>query len=234
MRITSALLLIVLANATLLNAQTFKKGVVTDIDGNTYQTVVIGEYEWMAENLRVTKYNNSAEISNITDNNVWINLKSGAYCWYENIKNNAEKFGALYNWYAVNTGNLCPDGWRVPSDEEWKYLEGYTDTKYGVNDTIWNLVKSRGYDVAQHLKATNSWGTNCNGSNDVGFSAFPCGERTSKGKFLLIGQNGFWWSRTTYDSSRAWYRSMIYLTEKTLRDTHPKIMGFSVRCLKDK
>jgi uncharacterized protein (TIGR02145 family) len=80
----------------------------------------------MAENLKTTRYNNGTEIPFVEGNSNWSGLNSAAYCWYDDNKSNANvnAYGALYNWFAVNTDYLCPYGWRVPSDEDWKYLEG--------------------------------------------------------------------------------------------------------------
>jgi uncharacterized protein (TIGR02145 family) len=83
---------------------------VKDIDGNVYKTVLIGKYKWMAENLKTTTYNNGTDIPNVTDQSAWLRLSIGAYCWYNNNESYADTFGLLYNWYAVNTGYLCPDG----------------------------------------------------------------------------------------------------------------------------
>ena len=224
----NAYLLILLVNPC--NAQT----TIHDIDGNIYRTVLIGNIEWMAENLRTTKYKDGTSIPNIVDAKEWLSLKTGAYCFYNNDSSNALGFGALYNWYAVNTGNLCPDGWRVPSDDDWKYLEGFVDSNYGIGDSIWNGKMSRGFDVGIKLKSTQGWKDNGNGTNVFGFSALPTGERVSKGKFFLINQNGFWWSSTPYGSFRAWYRCLYFCGEKMYRETHPNFMGFSVRCIRDK
>lgn len=97
-------------------------GQVTDIDGNTYKTVTIGEQTWMAEDLKTATYNDGTEIPNVTvtEDNELDSLNKGAYAWYDNEESRGETYGALYNWYAVKTGKLCPDGWHVPSDEEWK------------------------------------------------------------------------------------------------------------------
>jgi len=100
-------------------------GSMTDIDGNTYKTVTIGTQTWMAENLKVTKYNDGTNIPNVTDDTEWGNLTTGAYCNYNNDQSNVATYGRLYNWYAVNTGKLCPTGWHVPSDAEWTTLEDY-------------------------------------------------------------------------------------------------------------
>ena len=102
---------------------TTEKNTVTDVDGNTYKTVIIGTQVWMAENLKTTKYNDGIQIPLVTDPITWINLKSAAYCWYNNdLATNKNIYGAIYNWLVVNTGKLCPIGWHVPSDTEWTTL----------------------------------------------------------------------------------------------------------------
>lgn len=95
---------------------------VTDIDGNIYTTVTIGTQIWMVENLNTTRYRDGSDILNVTDNTEWSELTIGAYCNYDNDVNNANIYGALYNWYTVNTGNLCPTGWHIPSEGEWTVL----------------------------------------------------------------------------------------------------------------
>ncbi len=95
---------------------------VKDGDGNIYQTVTIGTQIWLKENLKTTRYNDGTDISLITDQTEWKNAISAAYCWYDNDITNKDPFGALYNWYAVNTGKLCPKGWHVPSESEWTEL----------------------------------------------------------------------------------------------------------------
>lgn len=217
-----------------LKSQILKCGTVTDIDGNVYHTVIIGNYEWMAENLKTTTYQNGSKIPNINDSIAWTGLSEGAYCWYDKNESNAKTYGALYNWYAVNTGKLCPDGWRVPADEDWKFLEGYVVTKYGIGTTVWDESGGRGNDAGQQLKKSSGWSSGGNGRNDFGFSALPGGERCSHGRFFLAGRSGFWWSSTAYDESSAWYRNIIYSLEDIFRNTHPKWMGFSIRCLRDK
>lgn len=221
-------------NIHLLNAQDSKNGVVIDIDSNIYSTVKVGKYLWMTENLRTTTYKNGLKIPNVKDNNTWISTDSGAYCWYNNDTSNAKVYGALYNWYAVNTGNLCPDGWRVPSDEEWKYLEGYVDTKFCIGDSSWNSIGLRGNDAGLRLKTKSGWSIDGNGTDHFNFSALPSGERLSRnGKYFIMGSNGFWWSSTEYNTHRAWYRSIIYTYNGVMRYFHDKQFGFSVRCLRD-
>jgi len=215
-------------------AQTTNMGTVTDIDGNVYHTVLIGNYRWMAENLRTTSYNNGVEIPCITDSIVWRSLIIGAYCWYQNNEVNGVTYGALYNWYAVNTDRLCPDGWRVPTDNEWIDLEASADTRFGQGDPVWDDQGGRGQDAGLRLKATSGWCSQGNGTDNLGFSALPGGERCSQGRFFVGGKSGFWWSNSGKNDSAAWYRNMIYGLEEIYRNTHPKWMGFSVRCIRDK
>jgi uncharacterized protein (TIGR02145 family) len=205
---------------------------VKDIDGNVYRTVEIGKFRWMAENLKTTTYNNGTVIPNVQEQSEWIRLNSGAYSPYKNEKSYADTFGLLYNWYAVNTGKLCPEGWRVPTDKEWKELEGYADTKYGIGDTLWNKEGLRGFDAGQRLRSVSGWRPGVPGTDDLGFSALPGGEHLTR--FFAGGSSGFWWSSTEASDKSAWYRSLIYSFEYVARDSHPKRMGFSVRCISDK
>jgi len=140
-----------------LTAQQLEKGTVVDVDSNVYKTVVIGKYIWMADNLKTTKFNNGTEIPFVTGSSNWSVLNDAAYCWYDDDKGNSVIYGALYNFFAVNTGKLCPKGWRVPSDEEWKYLEGYVDSLYKIGDPIWDESRLRGYNAGIRLKAKSGW-----------------------------------------------------------------------------
>lgn len=193
---------------------------VSDIDGNVYKTVIIGTQEWMAVNLKVTKYNDGASIPNITENSEWIELTNGAYCWYGNNETSySNLYGALYNWYAVETGKLCPSGWHVPTDEEWATLVDFV----GGENT-----------AGLKLKATNGWDSNGNGTDDYEFSALPGGNRNHvNGSFSDKGINGSWWSATQDDPVYAWQRFMYYGNDKVSRSSFKKKFGFSVRCVKD-
>ena len=208
--------------------------VIYDIEGNAYRTVVIGKYKWMAENLKTTRFNDGKEINYISDDSTWVESTDGAFCWYNNTKSYSESYGLLYNWYAVNTRKLCPDGWRVPTDEEWKYLTGFVDLRYGINNSVWNERGLQGEDAGKRLKAQSGWSFGGNGSNIFGFTAIPGGERSCKdGHFHLAGKNGYWWSSTAKDSSDAWFRSIIYSFDNVNREIHGKRCGFAVRCLGD-
>jgi len=102
-----------------------ESGLPVDGDGNVYDTVVIGTQVWLKENLKTTRYNNGVQIPLVTDNDKWASMTSAAFCWYNNNPVCKENYGALYNWYVVNTGLLCPVGWHVPTKEEWETLINY-------------------------------------------------------------------------------------------------------------
>ena len=149
---TTILLMICVAVFTLSsNAQT-----VTDKDGNIYDTVHIGKQVWLKENLATTKYNDGTQIPLVTDNS-WYNLSTAAYCWYGNDSATYKPLsGALYNWYAVNTGKLCPAGWHVPADTEWTTLAKYLDPNALAND-CYNIQSSIAGDKLKQV-GTSIWG----------------------------------------------------------------------------
>jgi len=208
-------------------------GTVTDIDGNTYQTIKIGDQWWMAENLKVTHYRNSESIPNVTDNTEWTNLSTGAYCNYDNNTSNVTTYGRLYNWYAVDDSrDIAPAGWHVPTDEEWKQLEMYLGmSQEDADKTAW-----RGTDEGGKLKETGTehWlDPNTGATNVSGFSALPGGYRSHYGTFLLIGQGADYWSATQGSSQDAWFRSLDYSNSDIRREDISKPYGFSVRCVRD-
>jgi len=194
-------------------------GTMTDIDGNVYKTVKIGNQVWMAENLRVTHYRNGDPIPNVISKSEWKNLRTGAYCNYDNNLNNAATYGRLYNWYAVNDPrNIAPPGWHVPTDEDWKELEKYLAANVG------GKLKERG---RTHWESPNKGAT-----NSSGFTALPGGIRGSDGAFGTIGYYGFWWSATEY-GSRAYLRYLAYDDSYVRRSVELKHLGYSVRLVRD-
>jgi len=196
---------------------------VTDIDGNVYNTVIIGSQTWLKEDLKVTKYNNGQIIQHITDINGWKSFNpGGAYCWYNNDVGNKSTYGALYNWYAVYTGNLCPEGWHVPTDAEWTILTTYLGIK-----VAGGKLKETG---------TSYWAQpNKGADNSSGFTALPGGFRDNIGSFRSIGYVGHWWSSTQYrfDYNSACYRRMYNTSSDAASYFAPKNIGNSVRCVKD-
>ena len=198
---------------------------VTDIDGNTYQSVIIGTQEWMSENLRTSKYSDGADIPNVTGNNAWKNLSTGAWCNYDNSSSNDSTYGKLYNWYAVETGKLCPTGWHVPTDDEWTILKNHlTSNGDSVNE---GLV----------LKSTSGWIDSSvgsgNGTDKYGWNGLPGGSRGYyDGDFDNVGSRGYWWSSSQYGTYGAWTRILGSGGDGVYRDAS-KEYGFSVRCLRD-
>ena len=194
---------------------------VTDIDGNVYKTVIIGNQEWMAENLKVTRYRNGDTIPNVKDT-AWVSLITGAYCWYNyDSVSNKKIYGALYNWYAVNEiRGLAPDGWHIPSDVEWTTL-----TTFLGGDSI----------AAIKLKETGKthWlNPNAGSTNETGFAALPGGSLYNKETYSYLGNYGYWWSSTENELSTAWFRGMYY-SSAVFRNNSAKSNGYSVRCVKN-
>ena len=205
----------------------FDYGSVADIEGNQYKTIQIGEQIWMAENLRTSTYNDGTPIQLITKNSEWMNTEQteeGAYCWYDNNMNTySNVYGALYNFYAVETNKLCPVGWHVPSKNEWEILYNYLDSS----------------EISSKLKEsdTSHWiSPNEGATNASGFTALPGGYRYGyfDGHFGNLGNHAAWWSNSSHTSTNAWSFQL---------NSHPEFIGFwvadikengfSVRCLKD-
>ena len=205
---------------------------VIDVDGNVYATVAIGTQVWMKDNLKTTRYNDGTTIQNITGGTSWSNLTSDAYCWYGNNASNKNIYGAMYNWYAVNTGKLCPTGWHVPSDAEWKVLE----MNMGMSQAQADGEGWRGTDEGGKLKeaGTNHWiYPNVLATNESWFTALPGGYRDPYGTFGDVGYRGFWWSSDEGSIEDAWRRILSYDSGAVDRGSRTKTCGFSVRCIKN-
>ena len=180
---------------------------VTDIDGNVYNTVIIGTQTWMVENLKVTHYRNGNPIQNVTDNNDWIGLTTGAFCWYNNDIINKNVYGALYNWYTVSdTRNICPTGWHVATDADWYALENYVDNT--INDP--NAEGWRGTSGATKLKSESGWNGGGNGTDNYGFNLLPSGSRDIDGTFDDLTFIGYYWTNSSYSADEAWRRTFVY------------------------
>jgi len=209
-------------------------GWVTDIDGNLYQTIKIGNQWWMMENLKVTHYRNGDAIPNVTDGSTWSGLTTGAYCNYNNDVNNVATYGRLYNWdAAVDSRNIAPVGWHVPTDEEWKQLEMYL----GMSQTEADATGWRGTDEGGKLKevGTAHWvSPNTGATNESGFSASPGGGRYGNGYFHNMDLAALFCSSTEGSNYSAWYRSLDYGSSQVYRyDDLSKHYGFSVRCVRN-
>jgi uncharacterized protein (TIGR02145 family) len=206
---------------------TFTFIVCTDGDGNNYPVVQVGTGKgspqiWMAENLKTTKLNDGTTIiPNVTGNTSWRALSTPGYCLFNNGASNKEIFGALYNWYSVNTRKLCPTGWHVPGDADWT-----TYTEYlGGENVAGGKLKETGtaHWVSPNLAATNV----------TGFTALPGGYRKFDGGFSPIGYYCKLWSATEYDATYSWSRYISNSDSKVIRTLFEKKAGLSVRCIKD-
>jgi uncharacterized protein (TIGR02145 family) len=195
---------------------------ITDKDGNTYHTVIIGKQTWMVENLKTTLYNDGSPISFITDGYQWSGTTMPGYCWYNNdITANKNVYGALYNWYVVNTGKLAPVGWHIPSQAEINALT----TFLGGNQIAASKVKESGN---VHWSSSNGDAT-----NSSGFTALPGGYRSSaSGDYHNAGIWGVFWSSDDINGNGGRY--MMSNTSTILDyNSDGKMCGFSVRCIKD-
>ena len=195
---------------------------VTDYDGNVYNIITIGTQVWMVENLKVTHYRNGDPIPNISDSADWANLITGAFCNYDNSFSNSTTYGKLYNWYAVvDSRNLAPTGWHIPTDTELTTLT----TFLGGETVAGGKLKETG---------TSHWQTpNTGATNVCGFTALPGGCRSFNGLFGAIGSYGYWWSSTVSSTMYAWGRSMVYDYSFVSSSSYSKNSGVSVRCVKD-
>jgi uncharacterized protein (TIGR02145 family) len=159
------------------------------------------------------------------------------YC-FNNEPDSCTKYGGLYTWYEMmqyttqqGVQGICPPGWHLPTDEEWKVLEGAVDSLYGIGDNIWDNDYFRGYDAGTNLKTTSGWHANENGTDLFGFSGQP-GGYSGAIFFYDFGFTGRWWTSTsTY--YYAWYRGLDYSNPRVDRSLTQKDCGFSVRCLRD-
>ena len=203
---------------------------VSDAEGFLYKTVLINNKVWMAENLRTKKYNDNSDITPVTDGAAWAALTTEAYCWYENDETtNKPLYGALYNWYAVNDGNLCPTGWHVPTDAEFKTLEMHL----GMTQAQADAYSWRGTDQGTQLKNTAGWTTG-NGTNTGGFTALPGGYRYYfDGGFAGAGTIGYWWTADQASPTNALYRRLDGANAGVFREGAVKAAGKSVRCIKN-
>jgi len=194
-----------------------------DVDGITYRTVKIGTQLWMAENLKVTHYRNGDLIRYVRDNDRWHLRTDGACCAYKHdMKLSESPYGLLYNWYVVNDSRgLAPEGWHIPSDEEWQTLVDYL----GGNSIGGGKMKESG---------TNHWlSSNAEATNESSFSALSGGYRVSNGNFFGMDYYADFWSSTEYSSGSAWYRHLFYNYSGVYRGYGNKRYGFSIRCVKD-
>lgn len=203
---------------------------VTDVDGNTYMAVTIGKQVWMTENLRTTMFNDSSVITNVTGNNIWATTTGPAYSWFDNDTAYRDLYGGFYNYFAVESGKLCPDGWHVPSNDEFKALEKSLGmTQAGADSLGW-----RGTDQGKKMKSRTGWNYNGNGTNSSGFSGLAGGYRYGgDGSFNDLGAVSYWWTSSKKSSTLGLYRRLDHDQIKVYAEGVRLQAGKYVRCVRD-
>lgn len=211
---------------------------VTDIDGNIYNVVTIGNQCWMKENLKVSKYRNGQPIVTNLSNNQWLNTTSGAYAIQDNNPANNDIYGKLYNWYTIaDPRGLCPSSWHIPTDSEWKTLvkaldpQADTSSFYTPSQIAGGLMKTTGTLQA----GTGLWeNPNYGATNSSDFTGLPGGYRDHSGHFQSIGYSGIWWTSTEYSTLEAFTYGTRHDYEYLGRGLYINYhAGFSVRCVRD-
>lgn len=193
---------------------------IVDIDGNTYETVNIGQKMWTASNLRVTKYNDGTPIVQVSDNDEWGTTTIPAWSYFDNNSDNASIYGLLYNWYAVKEKNICPEGWEVADDDDWKQLRSFL-----------------GANAAFSLKSFNPtyWISVDENTNTTNFSAVGNGNRDEQGKFVGLKRDAMWWTMTEVGSNGtgAWMWETSASSSGLVRSSYSKNRGSAIRCVKN-
>jgi uncharacterized protein (TIGR02145 family) len=206
-----------------IHNETLSYGQMTDQEGNTYKTIIIGTQQWMAENLTTGSYRNGEPIITGLSDTDWNSTNTaslGAWSYLaDNIENECP-YGKLYNWYAcTDSRQLCPAEWHIPTDSEWNQLT----TFLGSSALAGGRMKSNALWNAPNTGATNS----------SGFSGLPGSFRYSSGSYDIVGNVGYWWSSTSATTDAAWIRSLVFNNDDVNRDDLNKRSGFSVRCVHD-
>lgn len=186
-----------------------------------FESVTIGRQVWMAKNLNIDTFRNGDPIPHITSDKEWIEYgEKGkpAWCYYDNDSANADKYGKLYNWHAVNDSRgLAPVGCKIPSNEDWNCL-----TEFLGGEKV----------AGTKMKSTNGWNKNGVGSNESGFSGLPSGFRDNIGNFFLLGKTGKWWSSSKVDETNSFYSSLSHRNATLIMNFINKNQGAAIRCIK--
>ena len=206
-----------MADGSTSTASTIASSIVVPV---AMPTIQIGNQLWSKNNLDVSFYRNGDEIPYVDNATTWASLTTGAWCYYNNDPANGEKYGKLYNWYAVNDSRgLAPQGWHIPSDAEWTILS----TKLGGN--AGGKMKTAG---------TTNWATpNTGATNSSGFAGLPGGYREPSGTFGALGYTGDLYSSSESNATTAWVRYHNSDNGSLYSGNFNKNFGFSVRCLRD-
>jgi len=206
---------------------------VFDLDGYRYSIIKIGDKYWFGENLRTTQYNDTTFIATGLNAEQWSKTKSGAYAIYDDKPENREKYGLLYNGYAVASGKLCPKGWHIATDADWKELGRF----FGIPENELDRTGDRG-NIADKLKTADNWQpSSFPGNNSSGFSILPAGTRNLNGEYTTLHQYGNFWTSTVYDDRYGllylWNHHINYNTNAVGRVYTLANNGYSCRCVKN-
>lgn len=184
--------------------------------------VEIGNQIWGSANIATKTFRNGDAIPEAQTNEEW--EKAGkdskpAWCYYNSDSDNGEKYGLIYNWHAiVDARGLAPNGWRVPSDKDWKELSGFLGEEG---------------EIGIKMKNNLGWENNGNGTNELDFFGLPGGARADDNSFLSVGFSSYWWSTTEQNEQNAWYRSLYHDKNYLGRTQMFKRNGMYVRCIRN-
>jgi uncharacterized protein (TIGR02145 family) len=202
-----------------------------DVEGTVYKSVYIGNQLWQAENLRTTKFNDGTPIPVVENQSTWFkNFSSTTAVPMVSVYNNdltlKQQQGVLYNWYVLDSlsngnKNICPQGWHVPTDNDWKLLEEYL----GGPERAGGKMKETG--------SLNWVNPNTAATNESLFSALPSGYRMYSGSFVNKGSNGFYWTSSENNGSNAYFRYLQNESARIVKNSIHKASGLSIRCVKD-
>lgn len=226
--------------------KTWAEGEFADYDGNIYPSIVIGDQTWMKKNLRVTHYADGRAIPEVPLD--WAGMPAGtkAYCWAYNNPENADPYGALYTWSTAMDGaqssdgipsqvqGVCPDGWHLPSDQEWQQMELFIGMDPAEVDTLGYRERGEGFGGRLKEPGNKHWrNPNANATNFTGFTAVAGGSRSIDGNFRNLGREATFWSAAEFNPTSAWVRGLYYNNSFIRRAYDNKGNAASVRCIKD-
>ena len=201
-----------------------------DVDGNTYLATTIGNQIWMTENLKTTRFNDKSAITLVSSSSTWISTTRPSYCWFSNDTLYKALYGAIYNYFAVQSGKLCPSGWHVPTNDEFKALE----KSLGMTQAETDSLGWRGTDQGKKMKSRTGWKDNGNGTNRSGFNGLPGGYRYGvDGGFNDLGAVSYWWTSTKKSATLGLYRRLDYNKSQVYAEGVKLQAGKYVRCVKD-
>jgi len=209
-----------------------------DADGNSYKTVVIGNQVWMAENLKATHYQSGAEAYLASGSTIWTDQPVGMRYYTHNNLNYFNTYGYLYNWYVIQNDNIAPEGWRIPTEEDWQVLEnylranGFSYDQSDSSDMIAKALATKTYWKTCSLEG--AVGCNLSLNNATGFSALPGGYRTDQGTFYYEKEASCFWTATRDSATNKPYRKVLYYDRGELFTGSLDVKSACyIRCVRD-